>query len=166
MNNWIALIVAGTVMALGACETLPTNFPGIGNGASEPTASTESATTTSKPSADAQTGLAGAAMCISSAYYLADLGAVPGEQAVAFAERWTSIIEVIPAPKPGARQKAVDDSYTLLSQLDADGSNSGFEVARAQFENDTCTDTEFQRDYLARWGDAELMGQRLNEGTE
>ncbi|MEL6568055.1 MAG: hypothetical protein AAFQ22_06515 [Pseudomonadota bacterium] len=166
MNSRIALIASGAVMALGACETLPANFPGIGNGASEPTAPTQSAPTTSNPNADSQTGLAGAAMCISSAYYLADLGAVPEEQAVAYAERWTSIIEVIPAPTPGARQKAVDDSYTLLSQLDADGSNSGFEVARAQFENDTCTNTEFQRDYLARWGDAELMGQRLNEGTE
>ncbi|MEM9740357.1 MAG: hypothetical protein AAF829_10835 [Pseudomonadota bacterium] len=114
---------------------------------------------------DTTTGIAGAAMCISSAYYLADVGAVPEDDATAFAGRWTSIIEIIPATQANARQEAVDDAYTLFSQLDADGSNSGFEVARAQFENDTCTNTAFQRQYVERWGDAALMGQRLEGGA-
>jgi len=161
---WVLPVSA---FALAACEALPVDLPGVGAGDRAPAESRAPAVPASQGSQARPVdspGLAGAALCISSAYYLADLGAVPEEQGVAFAERWTSILEVVPASSADARQEAVDDSYQLLTQLDSDGSNAGFDLARLQFENDTCTSTEFQRNYLRRWGDPDLMSERVGGG--
>lgn len=167
MIQLVRIAAALAILGLGACESLQAGLPGIGAGdaANSQSSELEAVGPEVEAASDPETGLAGAALCISSAYYLADLGAVPEEQGVAFAERWTAIIEVIPETEVGARQTAVDDAYALLKQLDSDGSNSGFEVARALFENETCTSTDFQRSYIARWGDAKLMEKRLAEGA-
>ncbi|MEL6661461.1 MAG: hypothetical protein AAFR33_00565 [Pseudomonadota bacterium] len=171
MRSLLMAMALGCPMVLAGCESLPLDLPGQDEraGTATPTPDAAGAPSVSRSEvADPDTestGLAGAALCVSSAYYLADLGAIPEEQGVAYAERWTSILEVIPANQPEARQQAVNDAYAVLEQLDADGSQSGFEIARGQMQGDTCTNTEFQREYLARWGDPELMSQRL-EGAQ
>ncbi|MEM1104801.1 MAG: hypothetical protein AAGH87_00305 [Pseudomonadota bacterium] len=165
-----AICLAVVSSALVGCENLPIEFPGQTSGGVD-TQPASSDVTTPQPAAatsDASvraSGLDGAALCISSAYYLADLGAVPEESGVAIAERWIDILEVIPAQVDDQRQSAVDDRYVLLRQLDRDGSGAGFDLARLQFENDTCTSVQFQRDYLRRWGDPTLMSAQLEGGS-
>jgi hypothetical protein len=162
MRPTVATMLCAAGFALTACESLPVELPGRGGGAATPAPVSQPATPAAQP--DSQTGIAGAALCISSAFYLADGGLMSAEDADYFAEVWTNILDVIPA-EPGARQTAVDDSYAAFRTLDGRGENLGLKGARGFYAEDgICADEAFQRQYISRWGDPALIDARLQGG--
>ena len=114
---------------------------------------------------DPANGAAGAALCISSALYLTENGMMSEERALAAAEVWAGILDVIPAT-PEERQTAVDDAYGALEAMDDRTDQGGLRMATFNYSTEgTCADQEFQRDYLVRFGDASLMQQELDGGS-
>lgn len=110
-------------------------------------------------------GVIGAAVCISAAYYLADAELLSEDDALGYAEIWTSILDVIPA-EVEERQDAVNDAYAAFFALDQQGDQDGTQGALAQYEEGgQCADPAVQRQFLARFGDPDLMDSRL-QGAE
>ncbi|MEM6666315.1 MAG: hypothetical protein AAF638_07920 [Pseudomonadota bacterium] len=155
---------AGLVLAatLAACESLPTSLPGLGGSSEpEPVVSEPVAEPAVAEREDPANGVAGAALCIASAFYLADNGLMGEEQALSAGEVWTGILDVIPST-PEARQQAVDDAYVTLEALDERADGAGLVTAVDQYSEDgTCVDQDFQRDFLTRFGDPGLMQEQM-----
>ncbi|MEO0467122.1 MAG: hypothetical protein AAF216_11325 [Pseudomonadota bacterium] len=152
-------------VALGACESLPVSLPGQGAEPPQPVVSQPAPPVETVEREDPQNGVAGASLCIASAFYLADAELMSEEQALSAAEVWTGILDVIPS-EPQARQQAVNDAYGALEGLDQRTEEGGLQTAIDQYsENGTCVDQQFQRDFLLRFGDPALMEQQLGGGS-
>ena len=144
--------------ALSACGSLPVSLPGQNNTPEPPAVEVAERE-------DPANGVAGAAMCIASAFYLADASIMAEDQAMAAAEIWTGILDVIPSTE-AERQKAVDDSYAAFEGLDDRTDQGGLRAAGFQYSSEgTCRDQAFQRDFLDRFGDPGLMEQQLGGGS-
>lgn len=145
---------------LAGCESLPVDLPGRGGGSSTPATPAPAAATQEDPA----NGIAGASLCIASAFYLADAGVMDEAQAENGAEVWTSILDVIPATED-ERQDGVDSAYAMLRGLDARGGEAGLSTAIDQYsEGGSCIDQQFQRNFIARFGDPDLMSRQLQGG--
>lgn len=155
-------LIAMSALALAGCESLPMDLPGRSAGTPAPTPAPQPAAET--PREDPANGIAGASLCIASAFYLSDAGVMDEAQAETGAEVWTSILNVIPATDE-QRQEAVDSAFAALQGLDARQQDAGLQTALDQYsEGGTCVDQQFQRNFISRFGDPDLMERQLEGG--
>ena len=152
--------------SIAACASLPVSLPGQESvERAEPVVAEPEPPVQAETVADPANGVAGAALCIASAFYLADSELMSEEQALTAAEVWTGILDVIPSTNE-ARQAAVDDAYAALEGLDDRTDQGGLRTATFNYSAEgTCADQASQRDFLARFGDPGLMEQQLGGGS-
>jgi len=166
MRFRFAYLTAASALGLSACQSLPVDFPGRGDDARPGSAAQRSTTPPAPleaPEQDSRNGVAGAALCASAAYYLADKGAMDAASASALGDVWVTILEVIPAKSADERQTAIDNAYAAFETMDRRGKSQGLEMAAATMDSSGCTDPDFQRRYLARWGDPDLMEAMMQD---
>ncbi len=153
--------LSGAIAALTVTACAGTSFPGMGaRTASEPVETAPQPSVTAEPAPTARSGIEGAALCLASAEYLLNAGGVQEADGVAVV--WNSILDVVPGEE-AVKTGATRDIYNRFATMDAaDGEAQGMNAAVATYDA-ACADREAQRAYLRKFGDPELMQQRIAE---